>query len=155
MAIEFNFASPSEKPALIGLTTAQLIAVTRACLTELGFKVHDAANHEDFITRFTQIPYQVVVLEEMFACDKPEQNLSLGTLQHMLMNQRRQAVTILVGESYETMNSLQSFQQSVHAVVNSADIEGLSGIISVVLSEHGYFLNTWREAQNRLLQARV
>src|SRR6185503_14760160 len=118
MPVEFDFTSPTDKPALVGLSSPTFQNLVSPALAELGYKVHEAANHEDFIRRFSQLQYHVIVLEENFNAGTPEENLSLAALQRMQMGLRRHTVIVLIGDSYSTQNSLQAFQHSVHAVVH-------------------------------------
>jgi hypothetical protein len=49
------------------------------------------------------------------------------------------------------MNSMQAFAQSVHGVVNYADLSMLSQVIQKIVAENDLFLTPYREAQNRVL----
>jgi len=62
MAVEFEFLTTTDKPALLGLNTPQFSEAAKAALAGLGYKVHAALNHGDFIARFTRIQYQFLVL---------------------------------------------------------------------------------------------
>src|SRR5215470_1130922 len=97
MSTEYDFLAPSDKPALLGLSTPELQETAKTALDQLGYKVHTAVNHGEFLHKFAQVPYQVVVLEELFSATTPEENESLIALQRMPMNLRRQAVIILFG----------------------------------------------------------
>ncbi len=155
MAIEFDFTSPADKPALLAISSPRLMAEVRDVLTELGYAVHPAANHEDFLARFSQVQYQLVVVEELFSAAAPAENKTLLVLQNMPMPQRRHAVVILVGESFLTRNALQAFQQSVHAVVQSDDMPILPRVIQQAVAENSLFLNTYRETQLRIAQGKL
>ena len=89
MSDSFDFISTTDKPALIAFTTPDWLEAARTALGELGFKVHTAATHSDFLIRFSQVRYQVVLLEERFAANTIEENLTLQALQKMTMNHRR------------------------------------------------------------------
>src|ERR1051325_9354991 len=102
MAERFDFISTSDKPALLAFSSPEWLETARTALTELGYKVHTAATHGDFLIRFSQIQYQVVILEEMFAANNIAENLTLKALQDMPMGQRRHATIILLGESFQT-----------------------------------------------------
>src|SRR5437899_10294874 len=91
MAEEFDFIGASDKPALLAFSTPEWLETAKAALTELGYKVHTAATHSDFLIRFSQIRYQVVIIEELFAANEISENLTLQALQHMPMSQRRHA----------------------------------------------------------------
>ncbi len=150
MAIDLDFLNPSYKPALLALSAEDVITVCKDVLRELNYKVLVASSHEDFSTRFQNVQFQVVILEQDFAAHTAEGNVSLRTLQRMPMNQRRHATIILLGHNFQTMHALQAFAQSVHAVVNWADLGSLSQIVQQVVAENTLFLNVYREAQLRV-----
>lgn len=150
MSAEFDFLTAEDKPALMGVSTPEVGDNAKAALEELGYKVHSASNHPEFLHKFAQAPYQLVVIEELFACNAPEENESLLALQRMSMNMRRQAVILLVGSSYATFNPLQAFQQGVHAVVSPSELFVLSRLIQKAVADNDLFLHTFRDAQRRL-----
>ncbi|MEO5804767.1 MAG: hypothetical protein ABIR24_14680 [Verrucomicrobiota bacterium] len=153
MSDQFDFVSATDKPALLAITTPEWLSTAQAALIELGYKVHSIGSHSEFPGRFSQVPYQVVVLEEKFACESPDENLVLQTLQRMPMNQRRHTTVVLLGDSFETLNALQGFQQSVQAVVNFTEMALLSQLVQKVVADNDLFLNNFREIQQRVIQA--
>ena len=150
MAFEFDFIVATDKPALLALSTLELLASAKAALSELGYKVHIASNHDDFQLRFSRVQYNVLVMEQLFAAATPEENLSLRNLQLMPMSLRRHAVSVLFGESFQTLSPMQAFQYSVHAVVNPADLAAFGPIIQQTIADHDLFLQPYREAQQRV-----
>jgi CheY-like chemotaxis protein len=156
MPVEFDFTSPTDKPALLGLSSSPALqTAVRQTLEELGYKVHEAVNHEDFVQRFQQLQYHLVLLEERFQADTPADNVALLTLQQMQMGLRRHATILLLGTSFTTGNALQAFQQSVHAVVNLQDVAELKRIVPQVVAETNLFLATFRDTQSRIAQGKV
>ena len=77
MSNKFDFISATDKPALLAFSTPEWLEAAKAALTELGYKVHTAATHTDFLIRFSQVHYQVVILEELFAANDLSENLTL------------------------------------------------------------------------------
>jgi len=150
MSVEFDFLTPTDKPALLGLSTPELQDTAKTALDQLGYKVHVAVNHGEFLHKFAQVAYHVVVLEDMFSSSTPEENESLLTLQRMPMSMRRHTVAILFGFSLATFNPLQAFQQGVHAVVNPSEMFLLIQLIQKAVADNDMFLHTLREAQKRL-----
>ena len=150
MAVEFEFITSNDKPALIGLSTPELQETARTALEQLGYKVHTAVNHGEFIHKFTQAPYQVVIMEELFSCSSPEENESLRVFQQMPMSQRRHAVAILFGFNMATFNPMQAYQQGVHAVVNPSEMFLLIQLIQKAVADNDLFLHTFREVQRRM-----
>jgi hypothetical protein len=150
MSDRFEFISTTDKPALLAFSTPEWLDAARTALVELGYKVHTAATHGDFLVRFSQIQYQVVVVEELFAANSVSENLTLKALQAMPMSQRRHATVILFGDSYQTFTPLQAFQQSVHAVINSSELFLLKQLVEKAIADNTLFLHGYREIQSRV-----
>jgi len=155
MAADFEFISASDKPALLALSTPEYMAAGRAVLTELGYKVHAIANHDEFGTRFSQLQYQVLLMEELFACETVASNATLKSVQSMSMGLRRHATVLLLGDSFQTLHPMQAFQWSVHAVVNRVDLPNLKQIIQKTVADNDLFLNVYRDTQQRIAQGKI
>lgn len=147
---ETNFVTAADKPALIAFSTPEWLETAKVTLQELGYKVHTAATHTDFLARFSQIHYQVVVIEELFGANTIEENMTLKALQQMPMNQRRYATIVLLGNSFQTFTPMEAFQHSVHAVINSSEMFLLKQLVEKAVADNAVFLNPFREVQNRL-----
>lgn len=147
---QFDFISATDKPALLAFSTPEWLDTVRTALQELGYKVHTAATHSDFLIRFSQVHYKVVILEERFAANSIEENLTLQALQQMPMNQRRHSTIVLLGESFQTFTPMQAFQQSVHAVINSSELFLIKQLIEKSVADNQMFLHSYTEVQSRL-----
>lgn len=150
MSQTFDFVSNEDKPALIAFSTPEWLQEAKTALQELGYKVHTAATHSDFLIRFSQAPYQVVVLEELFGANTPDENLTLKALQNMPIGQRRHATVVLIGNTFQTFTPMEAFQQSVHAVINSSEMFLLKQLIEKAVADNNLFLQSFREVQNRV-----
>lgn len=148
--MDFDFLTANDRPALIALSTPELQETAKTALDQLGFKVHTAVNHGEFLHKFGQVPYQVVVLEENFSASTPEENESLIALRRMPMTVRRNAVVILFGFNMATFNPMQAFQQGVHAVVNPSEMFLLVQLVQKAIADNDMFLHTMREVQRRV-----
>lgn len=146
----FDFVGSEDKPALIAFSTPEWLEVVKEALQELGYKVHTAATHSDFLMRFGQARYQVVIVEQLFGANVPEENLTLTALQNMPMSQRRHATTLLIGDSFQTFTPMEAFSHSVHAVVNSSELFLLKQLVEKAVADNNVFLHNFRETQNRV-----
>ncbi len=147
MPDDFDFVSATDKAALLAFSTPDWLDAARAALQELGYKVHTAATHSDFLIRFSQIRYKVVIVEELFAANSMDENTTLKVLQEMPMSQRRHATVLLLGYSFQTFTPMQAFKQSVTAVINSSEIFLLRQLIEKAVADNDFFLQSFREAQ--------
>jgi DNA-binding NtrC family response regulator len=150
MTDSFEFISPCDKPALLGLSTMEWLVKCRTDLTDLGYKVHVAVNHEDFLNRFNRAQYQVVVLERLFASPTQEDNQSLGSLQRLSAAQRRHSVIVLLGDGLQSLNPFQAFQFSVHAVINRSELDSFKPIVQQIVAENDLFLQVFRDAMQQI-----
>jgi len=146
----FDFVSNADKPALIAFSAPEWMEQVKAALQELGYKVHTAATHSDFLIRFSQAHYQVVILEELFAANTPDENLTLKAMQTMPVSQRRHATVLLVGNSFQTFTPIEAFKQSVHAVINSSELFLMKQLVEKAVADNEVFLHNFREVQNRI-----
>src|SRR5580658_8283524 len=146
----FDFISTGDRPALIAFSTPEWLETAKSALDELGYKVHTAATHSDFLMRFTQVHYQVVVMEERFGALTIEENMALKTLQNMPVNQRRHCTIILLGDTFQTFTPMEAFKHSVHAVINSSEMFLLKQLVEKAVSDNELFLHSFRDVQNRL-----
>jgi len=149
---EFDFIGPNDQPALLAITSPEPLATVKAALVEMGYKVHVVETHPQFETRYNQVNYQVVVIEENFAGGNLLDNASLRMVQALPMNQRRYATFFLVGPTFESLNTLQAFAHSVHCVLNFAELPMVSEVAQKTIAENDLFLSTFREVQRRVYQ---
>ena len=152
MSEEFDFVGPNDLPALLAISNPQVLSAVKATLTDMGYKVHVVESHLQFETRYNQINYQVVVIEDGFGGGLMDDNTSLRFLQYLPMTQRRYAVIFLLGGAFETLNTLQAFSQSVHCVVNYSELPMIGQLIQKAIAENNLFLNTYREVEHRVSQ---
>ena len=150
MSSNFDFISTTDKPALLAFSTPEWLDTARTALAELGYKVHTAATHGDFLIRFSQVRYQIVIIEECFAANSMEENLTLLALQEMPMGQRRHATVLLFGDSFQTFTPMQAFQFSVHAVINSSELFLFKQLIEKAVADNTLFMHSYRESQARV-----
>jgi hypothetical protein len=149
---EFDFIGPNDQPALLAITTPEVLQTAKTTLSEMGYKVHVVETHPQFETRYNQVNYQVVIIEETFAGGSTLDNPSLQMVQGLSMNQRRYATFFLIGPAFESLNTLQAFAQSVHCVMNPAELQMLSEVVQKTIAENDLFLSTFREVQRRVYQ---
>ncbi len=155
MAIEINYGEFEGRPALLALSTPEYIAVVNDVLKALGYKPVEAAHHEDFLSQFAHVQYEVVVIEENFLCDTPAENRSLAALQQMPASRRRHAVVFLLSELYPTLHTLYALQQSVTAVIHRDDLDSIGALIQQQVAETALFQRTFRETQLGISQGRL
>ena len=57
--------------------------------------------------------------------------------------------------SFESLNTLQAFAQSVHCVLNFSELSMLKEVVQKTIAENDLFLSTFRDVQRRVYQKGV
>jgi hypothetical protein len=148
----FDFIGTDDQPALLAITSPEPLQAVKTALTGMGYKVHVADTHPLFAARYNQVNYQVVVIEENFAGARLSDNPTLKMIQSLPMVQRRYATFFLIGPTVESLNTMQAFAQSVHCVLNFAELPALVQVVQKTIGENELFLRTFNEAQRRVTQ---
>lgn len=149
MSEKFEFIGTEDRPALLAFSTPEWLDATRGAAEGLGYLVHTAATPGDFLLRFGQRRYQLVVLEECFAANSLAENLALRALQSMAMTRRRHATVVLLGDSFQTFTPTQAFELSVHAVINTSELFLLKPLLEKAVGDKNRFLPGYRDAESR------
>jgi hypothetical protein len=149
---DFDIIGPHDHPALLAISTPDIGAFVKTTLTHMGYKVHIVDRPLLFQTRYSQINYQIVFIEETFSGCDPLENAALTFVQNLPMSQRRHSTVFLIGAGYETLNTMQAFALSVHCVINVAELPMLAELVQKTVAENDLFLGTFREAQRRAYQ---
>ena len=154
MPLELEILAPGDRPALLAITTPDVLQYAEGVLDQMGYKVHSASSHDEFLERYGRVQYELIFMEEKFGGGTTAQNRALATLQSMPMALRRHSTTLLLSNELDTLNSLQAFQKSVNAVVNHSDLDKLMIVIQQVVNDNLTFLNVYRDVQSRIAQGK-
>ena len=140
-----DFFELGDKTSLICADPSTTDAV-RASLKSLGYKSHTAETAEMAIERLRYTQYDVIVIDENFAGSSLRSNTLLGYLSALPMAQRRHSFVCLIGSSFKTLDAMQAFAQSVHVVVNPADLPNLTPILRKGTAEFELQYKVYKDA---------
>lgn len=149
---EFDIIGPHDQPALLAISTPEAHEAAKTALTEMGYKVHSVDDFGQFERRYSQVNYQIVIIEETFAAGDLYNNPTLQLVQNLPMSQRRHATIFLLGGTVETLNALQAFGLSVQCVINYSELPMLPELVQKTVAETDLFLTTFRDIQRRVYQ---
>jgi hypothetical protein len=149
MTGSFDFVSTEDKPALIAFSTPEWLEAAKTALKELGYKVHTAATHSDFLVRFSQVHYQVVIVEELFGANTIEK-ISRSRRCKPCPSTSAATRPFSARRSFQTFMPMEAFKHSVHAVINSSEMFLLKQLVEKAVADNNLFLHSFREVQNRV-----
>jgi len=109
--------------------------IVRSSLKDLGFKIHFADSEDGALDRIRYTQYYCIVIHENFAGSILQTNAVIQYLAPLPMSLRRNSFVCLIGDSFNTLDAMQAFAQSVHVVVNPLDLPNLTAILKKGLAE--------------------
>jgi hypothetical protein len=92
----------------------------------------------------------VVVLDERFDTDNPDQNHVLQYLEGLPMGTRRNMFVALVTERFRSMDNMAAFNKSVNLVINTKNINDVGTIIKRGVSENNAFYRVFKESMQKM-----
>src|SRR5262245_28049706 len=139
-----GFFEVGDKTSLI-CADAETTQIVKDTLRDLGFKFHTAETPETAIERLRYTNYDCIVIDENFGGSSLHSNSILSYLRPLSMTQRRNWFVCLVGPSFKTLDAMQAFSQSVHLVMNPADLPNLTAILKKGLAEFELLYRTYKD----------
>ena len=129
-----DFFELGDKTSLICTdpTTSEMVKTT---LRELGFRSHTAETPDLAIEEMRYTSYDCIIVHENFAGSSLRTNPVLHYLIPLPMAQRRYSFVCLIGPSFKTLDAMQAFAESVHLVLNPADLPNFGPILKKGLAE--------------------
>ena len=122
----------------------------KTTLRELGFKFHTADTPEFAIERIRYNTYDCIIVHETFAATSLRSNPVVNYLAALPMAQRRYSFVCLVGPSFTTFDAMQAFAQSIHLVLNPADLPNLGPILKKALAEFESLYSAFKQTTQAL-----
>jgi hypothetical protein len=103
--------------------------------------VHTAATHGDFVVRFSQIRYQVVIVEELFAANHIGENFTLKALQ----DDANEPAPSRYGDSSRNfvpnVHSNAGLSTECACVINTSELFLLPQLIEKAVADNNLFLH--------------
>jgi CheY-like chemotaxis protein len=119
-------------------------------LKKLGYMITEAASARDALKKMRFHTYDVVVLDERFDAENPDQNDVLQYLEGLPMGTRRNMFVALVTERFRSMDNMAAFNKSVNLVINTKNIDDVETILKRGVSENAAFYRIFKETLTKL-----
>jgi hypothetical protein len=141
---KMDFFELGDKTSLI-CGDSNTTEAAKTTLRDLGYKFHTAETPELAIERMRYTNYDCIIVQENFAGSFLRSNAVLNYLVPLPMAQRRYSFVCLVGPSFKSLDAMQAFAQSVHLVLNPADLPNLTAILRKGLAEFELLYRTYKD----------
>lgn len=135
-----------EKRVLICEDDPHNRALLISALKELNYKPTLAANVEDFFNKVKFTQYDLIILNEEFANNSPDNNPIRAYIQPMPMPVRRYIFFALIGKNFKTLDNLMAFSMSANVVINIKDLPSIKNILKKSIADHERFYKIFMDS---------
>ncbi|MDI6686703.1 MAG: zinc-ribbon domain-containing protein [Desulfobacterales bacterium] len=142
----FDFLEEGAKTALLCELDSAVRSKVRSALRNMGYNVTEPASDRDALKQMRFHVFDVVVLNEVFGSENPDENNIMKYLERLSMTIRRKIFVVLVTSRFRTMDNMAAFNKSVNIVVNTKNIDETEKIIKSGLSDNAAFYRVFKDA---------
>ncbi len=104
-------------------------------LKKMEYSITTVKSHEEGISKLTMNTYDLLVLNEKFKDCDPYDNPLHKYVEPMPMIKRRKMFVVLIGHSFQTMDSMDAFNKSVNLVMNVVDFSNFELILKKSMND--------------------
>ena len=142
---DVTFFDESVRLALICENDEKRQKIIKDVLEDIDYQVQIAKDFQDVFKKMRFNKYEVLVLNEEFGGDTPEDNQVLEYFRPMATNIRRDIFFILLGKNFKTFDNIAAFSKSVNIVINIEDISDIKNILKNSMAENYRFFKVFKE----------
>lgn len=142
----FDFIEEEGKTALVCVSDAAIIKQIVNDLNLMEYHITEAESGRDALKKMRYHNYDLVLVEENFHCDSPENNVILLYLERLYMSVRRYIFVTLISHKFRTMDHMMALRYSVNLIINSKNIEDFGKILGRALTDTELFYRPLNEA---------
>jgi CheY-like chemotaxis protein len=122
-------------------------------LRGMEYQVTEPASAADAIKNMRFHVYDLVVLNERFDTQNPDENEVLKYLDSLVMYIRRRIFVTLISDRLRTMDSMAALHRSVNLIVNQKNIDNAGEIIKRGIDDNAAFYRVFRESLQKIGKA--
>ncbi|MDY6863752.1 MAG: zinc-ribbon domain-containing protein, partial [Thermodesulfobacteriota bacterium] len=136
---DVTFFEEGVKLALICENDEARRETVKNVLEDFDYHVQIAKDSQDVFKKMRFNKYAVLVLNEEFDGDTPQDNRILQYIQPMAAHIRRDLFFALFGKNFKTFDNMAAFAKSANIVINSEDLSNIKNILKNAIAENDRF----------------
>jgi len=142
----FDFVEEGVETALLCESDAGVKSKLHGVLDALGYQATEPATAVDALKQMRFHIFDLIILNEMFDTDNPDECDVLESLQQLSMETRRQIFVALITDRFRTMDDMAAFNRSVNLIVNPKNIDEIEKILQRAVADNAAFYRVYSEA---------
>ncbi len=141
----FDFVEEGVETALLCETDPAILAEIKIAIENMGYHTTEAQSALDALKQMRFHVFDMVVLNEKFDTQDPDNNNVLKYLQQMSMDIRRNIFVALITDRFRTMDNMAAFHKSVNIVINLKNIKEIEKILKSGIADSTVFYRVFKE----------
>lgn len=145
----FDFVEEGMQTALLCEPDPVVRGKTKGALESLGYHTIEPQSALEALKQMRFHVFDVIVLNERFDSDNPDENPVHDYLNRLVMVTRRNIFVTLITDRFRTSDNMAAFNKSVNLVINVKNIDEVEKILKRGITEHESFYRVYRESVGR------
>ena len=141
----FDFVEEGVETALLCETDPAIMAKIKIAIENMGYHTTEALSALDALKQMRFHVFDMVVLNEKFDTQDPDNNNVLKYLQQMSMDIRRNIFVALITDRFRTMDNMAAFHKSINMVINLKNINEIEKILKSGVADGAVFYRVFKE----------
>ncbi|MBU1163455.1 MAG: zinc-ribbon domain-containing protein [Proteobacteria bacterium] len=141
----FDFVEEGVETALLCETDPAILAKIKIAVENMGYHTTEAQSALDALKQMRFHVFDMVVLNEKFDTQDPDNNNVLKYLQQMSMDIRRNILVALITDRFRTMDNMAAFHKSINMVINLKNIKEIEKILKSGVADSAVFYRVFKE----------
>lgn len=146
----FEYLEEGEKTALLCELDPAYRAKISAALKSMEYRVTEPQSARDALKQMRFHQFDMIVLNDRFDTDDPENNHVLKFISRMSISTRRSIFVALMTEGFRSMDNMAAFAKSVNVVINPKNIDDVQKILARAVSDNTAFYRVYWESMRKV-----
>jgi hypothetical protein len=142
----FDYLVPGVKTALACESDSAILSKLRFVLKQMGYHTVEPPSASDALKKMRFHTFDLIVLNELFDSQSPDDNPILTYLNDVMMSVRRNMFVALISTRFRTMDNMAAFNKSVNVVIHLRNLDEIAKILRRALDEHQAFYSVFQES---------
>ncbi|MBU0988340.1 MAG: zinc-ribbon domain-containing protein [Proteobacteria bacterium] len=142
----FDFLEEGVQTALLCEPDPAVRANIRKSLDKLGYTTTEPSSAREVLKQMRFHVFDLVVLNERFDTENPDENNILRYLDQLAMVTRRNMFVTLLTDRFRTTDNMAAFNKSVNLVVNLKNIDEFEKIVKRGVADFTAFYRVYKES---------
>jgi len=142
----FDFVEEGVETALLCEPDDATRSKLNDALVSIGYQTTEPSSSIDALKKMRFHIFDLVVLNERFDTENPDESNVLKYLDQLSMEIRRQIFVALISDRFRTTDNMAAFNKSVNLTINSKNLDEFEKIVKRGVAENEGFYRVYRES---------